>query len=242
MTVATAGMLTGCWNYVLKPETSPQMSVDEARKLVKSTWDSYWVISTTTGSILVREREKKDVTQRISLRDIDDIHVTGDLDCCHVSVRVGAKTVASKEICYGFSVWQKKANTYADAWFVLKQAAQSAAAKEQARFEEVARSNRGAAANPVLPEEARRFKVQAEGAVRDKQFENAEMYYGRVIEAAPWWAEGYFNRAVVLAELQDFDEAITEMKRYLLLAPNAPNARTVQDSIYEWERKVRPSN
>jgi tetratricopeptide (TPR) repeat protein len=176
--------------------------------------------------------------ERFPLRDINVYGATG----CMVWVIVEGKGNTPLKLTTYPSCRQELVESYADALLVLKQAAQSASASEQARFEEVARSNRGAAANPVLPEEVLRLKVQAEGAVRDKQFEDAEMYYGRVIEAAPWWAEGYFNRAVVLAELQDFTEAITEMKRYLLLAPNAPNARTVQDSIYEWERKARASN
>jgi len=29
------------------------------------------------------------------------------------------------------------------------------------------------------------------------------------------------------------------MKRYLLLAPDAPDARAVQLKIYEWERKAK---
>jgi hypothetical protein len=28
------------------------------------------------------------------------------------------------------------------------------------------------------------------------------------------------------------------MRRYLLLVPDAPNARAAQDKIYEWEAKV----
>jgi tetratricopeptide (TPR) repeat protein len=94
-------------------------------------------------------------------------------------------------------------------------------------------------AKPILSEEARRLKVQAEGAVRDKKFKDAAEFYGELLRIAPWWPEGYFNRAVIFGELKKFPMAIQEMKRYLLLAPNAPNARTVQDNIYEWERKAR---
>ena len=56
------------------------------------------------------------------------------------------------------------------------------------------------------------------------------------MKIAPWWPEGYFNRALILGELNRFAEAMREMKRYLQLAPDAPNARAAQDKIYEWER------
>ena len=40
----------------------------------------------------------------------------------------------------------------------------------------------------------------------------------------------------------DFKGAILEMKRYLLLVPNAPNARAAQDMIYKWERRASAAN
>lgn len=45
--------------------------------------------------------------------------------------------------------------------------------------------------------------------------------------------------ALVLAEVERYAEAIREMKKYLMLAPDAPNARAAQDRIYAWEGKVR---
>jgi tetratricopeptide (TPR) repeat protein len=88
---------------------------------------------------------------------------------------------------------------------------------------------------PELPEDARRFRVQAEKAVADKRFLDAIEKYEKAIEIAPWWPEAHFNRAVVLAELQNFDTATVEMKRYLLLKPDAPDARRAKDFIYTWE-------
>jgi hypothetical protein len=55
----------------------------------------------------------------------------------------------------------------------------------------------------------------------------------------PWWPEGHFNRALVLAEVERYTEATREMRKYLLLFPDAPNARTAQDQIYAWEDKVK---
>ena len=44
-----------------------------------------------------------------------------------------------------------------------------------------------------------------------------------------------FNRALILEKCECYDEAIREMKRYMQLSPNAPDARKAQDKIYEWE-------
>lgn len=92
---------------------------------------------------------------------------------------------------------------------------------------------------PTLPEEVRKYKVQAEVAVRDKSFKEAAGFYEKAINLAPWWAEGHFNRALVLGEVGVFKTAILEMQHYLTLAPEAPNARAAQDKIYEWERKTQ---
>jgi tetratricopeptide (TPR) repeat protein len=104
-----------------------------------------------------------------------------------------------------------------------------------AKFKEEALRYQAMSPKPEIPEEARRFRVQAESAVTDKRFLDAVEKYEKAIEIAPWWPEAHFNRAVILAELQNFDTAIVEMKRYLLLKPDAPDARQAKDFIYTWE-------
>ncbi len=102
-------------------------------------------------------------------------------------------------------------------------------------YEDAAARYRALAVKPALPEPARKFKVQAEGAVRKKRFERALERYLQALLIAPWWPEGHFNRALILGELERYGEAIREMKRYLNLVPNAPDARKAKDKIYEWE-------
>jgi len=108
--------------------------------------------------------------------------------------------------------------------------------KETAAFEAEANKYRALAVKPTLPEEARKYNVQAVAAFKDKQFSEAAGFYANALKIAPWWPDGHFNRALILGELNRFVEAMREMKRYLQLAPNAPNARAAQDKIYEWER------
>ena len=89
---------------------------------------------------------------------------------------------------------------------------------------------------PGLPEAARKFQVQAVGALRDKQFTAAANYYAKAVQIAPWWPDGHFNRAMILGEAGDYENARHAMSYYLQLAPEALNARAAQDKIYDWER------
>lgn len=109
----------------------------------------------------------------------------------------------------------------------------------EAAFTEAARSYRTATVKPALPEEARKFKVQAEFAVGKKDFEGAASRYKEALAVAPWWPEGRFNRALILGELSRYHDAIKEMKKYLTLVPEAPNARAAQDKIYQWEGELK---
>jgi hypothetical protein len=47
---------------------------------------------------------------------------------------------------------------------------------------------------------------------------------------------------VLATGVDDYPDAIIEMKRYLMLVPDAPNARALQDKIYNWERKAPAAN
>ncbi|MEW6720343.1 MAG: tetratricopeptide repeat protein [Thermodesulfobacteriota bacterium] len=111
-------------------------------------------------------------------------------------------------------------------------ARKSAASKA---FEEAAMRYRIAPLKPVLPEEARRYKVQAEAAFSRREFKEAADRYLDALKIAPWWPEGHFNRALILGELGKYGNAVGEMRKYLLLVPEAPDARAAQDKIYEWE-------
>jgi tetratricopeptide (TPR) repeat protein len=71
--------------------------------------------------------------------------------------------------------------------------------------------------------------------VRANRNIDAARLYRDALRTAPAWAEGHFNLGLLYGELELYPEAITEMRRYLYLAPNAPDARAVQDRIYEWE-------
>ncbi len=94
---------------------------------------------------------------------------------------------------------------------------------------------RNPASRPPLPEEAMKYKVQAESAIRSWRFVDALLPYQRALVLAPWWPEGHFNTALVYGELGLYPEAVTYMKYYLRAASDAPNARAAQNKIYDWE-------
>lgn len=104
-------------------------------------------------------------------------------------------------------------------------------------FQDVVAQYRAANPKPEMPEVARKYKVQAEFAVQEKRTAQAIELYGKALEVAPWWPEGHYNLALVLGETKKYRAAMREMRRYLLLAPEA---RLAQDKIYQWESVVEP--
>ena len=109
---------------------------------------------------------------------------------------------------------------------------------EEAGFREIADRYRNAR-KTESSREARKYKVQAERAVENKRFGEAADRYADALVAAPWWPEGHFNRALILGEMGHYGKAIKEMKKYLMLVPDAADARAAQDRIYEWEGLAR---
>ena len=115
---------------------------------------------------------------------------------------------------------------------------------ELKEFEAVARQYREAKTKPSLPENARKFIVQAESAFDQQRIADAVNLYAEALKICPWWPEAHYNRAMVLSLIKEDDgfnyqQAVIEMKKYLMLAPNAPDARTAQDNIYKWQGMIK---
>ena len=131
------------------------------------------------------------------------------------------------------------ARRLADALAVLKRAAQTGARasspEDDARFAQVAQAYREAAVKPLPGEDVRRYAVQATAAVKKEDFFGAAEFYDEATRLAPWWPQGHYDRALVLAAIGEYGDAVREMQRYLALVPNAPNARQMQDKVYEWQ-------
>jgi hypothetical protein len=134
-----------------------------------------------------------------------------------------------------FSAFKQDIQRLVDAWAVISRLYLSSDPATDRGFYDLARNYRDAPVKPALSEDARRYRVQAEAAVESKQYQDAADLYAQVNSVAPWWPEGHLNRAFLLAALNQYREATYELKRYLALVPDAPNARAMQDKIYVWE-------
>jgi formylglycine-generating enzyme required for sulfatase activity len=107
-------------------------------------------------------------------------------------------------------------------------------------FQEVVTKYLAAKPKPVLSEEAHKYKVQAEFMAQQQQAGKAIELYGKALNIAPWWPEGHYQLGLLLGETKKYRDALQEMKRYLMLSPDGPDARAAQDKIYQWELVAVP--
>lgn len=94
-------------------------------------------------------------------------------------------------------------------------------------------------ANNTISEEQRKLIVQANYFNDKKDYKKALELYKQAIqfnESA--YPQAYFNLALIAAEMRDYSYAILNMKKYLLLMPEAEDTRKAQDKIYEWEAEL----
>jgi tetratricopeptide (TPR) repeat protein len=195
-----------------------------------------------TGSGI--ETSLNGVVRRYRYADTPDpkLEVCGFFSNCFGEVRIftkGSGAGASASCCHwSWATERKDAAERFHAAFKRLAAGVAEDPAETARFAEEAKKFRETSLKPQLPEEARRFRVRAESAVSEKRFDDAADRYEEALKVAPWWPEGRFNRALVLAETERYTEAVREMNKYLALVPDAPNARAARDKIYEWEDKA----
>ena len=110
-----------------------------------------------------------------------------------------------------------------------------------AGFQEKAKAWRVLPQKPAIPEEIRRFRVQAEDAFRNKEFDKTIDYYEKGLEVYPLWPEGYFNAALLCGEVGIYAKAICHMRRYLELSPDAKDAQAARDKMFIWEGKLGSS-
>ncbi|MDG4474916.1 tetratricopeptide repeat protein [Thiovibrio frasassiensis] len=130
------------------------------------------------------------------------------------------------------------AQRFADDLFVIQQALQKKHDERLALFQAKATQYRGMKVKPPVSEEQRKYIVQANALNQRKEYAGAIDLYSKVIDVDPVsFPPAYFNLALLCAQMQRFQPAIAYMKQYLLLVPDANDARAAQDKIYEWELK-----
>jgi hypothetical protein len=95
---------------------------------------------------------------------------------------------------------------------------------------------------PDLPEEVHRHGVRGRTFLQDSRdpqdFQRAATEFMDAISVAPWWASGYFNLGLVQEQIGYLEDAIRNLKLYLLANPQADDTRAVGDKIYALEAKM----
>lgn len=131
---------------------------------------------------------------------------------------------------------RNRAERFADTLFYIQQHLVEERNTEFADFEAKAATWRRSGAKPSLTEEQRRYIVQANALNQKKEYPRAIDLYLKAIAIDPVsYPAAYFNLALLSAQTQQYRKAIGFMKRYLALEPDAKDARSAQDKIYEWE-------
>ena len=108
-------------------------------------------------------------------------------------------------------------------------------------FPEAAPAWRTLPTKPPIPEEVRAQRLLAETALQEHQAPKALNHYETGVELYPVWAEGRFNAALVAAELKFYSEAVEQMRAYLELMPDSPDAQSAKDQIVIWQDKATQS-
>ena len=104
------------------------------------------------------------------------------------------------------------------------------------QFKPIAAKYRELKVKPSVSEEQRKYIVQANLLNQQKMYDKAIEFYNKAIELDQTsYSAGYSNLALLSAQINRYDAAMYYMKIYLLLEPEASDARSAQDKIYEWE-------
>ena len=111
--------------------------------------------------------------------------------------------------------------------------------KELKEFQALADDFRKVPDKPSITKEQRRLIVQANALNDEKQYFRALEKYKQAIELNPVsYPQAYYNMALIASQIENYLYAIHNIKKYLLLVPDAEDARAAQDKIYEWEIKL----
>jgi hypothetical protein len=111
-------------------------------------------------------------------------------------------------------------------------------ASEQAEFRQKTAAWRALTTKPDVSEEVYKDRLLAEDALKSKDLNGAALHYEAGVTSDPTWAQGWYNVALVYAELQDYVDAAQCMNHYAILVPDAQDVRAAKDNIILWEAKA----
>ncbi|HKI76997.1 MAG TPA: tetratricopeptide repeat protein [Ignavibacteriaceae bacterium] len=112
--------------------------------------------------------------------------------------------------------------------------------KELEEFRILSQNFRELTEKPSITEEQRKFLVQANVRNDEKKYTEALALYEKALKINPFtYPSAYYNMALISAQLKKYKYAIFNMRKYLMLVPEAEDARKGQDKIYEWELNLK---
>src|SRR4030065_2875839 len=94
----------------------------------------------------------------------------------------------------------------------------------------------------TVSEEAQRYMAQGVAAVEmaksSADYEDAISKFEKAKSLAPNWPDTYYNLGLVQEKAGKYGDAVTTLKQYLRLAPNAEDAAMVRSLITKLEYKA----
>ena len=135
----------------------------------------------------------------------------------------------------------RSAQIFIDALLILKDSAlvPDTEAADFAAFTVEAKTWLSATPKPAMSDEARTYKVLAEDALERKDVPAALDSFCKALDKHPMWPKGQYNAAIMAGESQDYELAAQHMRRYLVLASDAPDAREAKDKLLLWQHKAK---
>jgi len=96
---------------------------------------------------------------------------------------------------------------------------------------------------PTLSEQVQQYRTLAEEAYQHQDYQASVSYYEKGLAVDLMWAQGHFNAASLFGDyLQNYDKAVSHMRRYLELRPDAPNAAAGRQQMDLWKNKISPGS
>jgi tetratricopeptide (TPR) repeat protein len=110
---------------------------------------------------------------------------------------------------------------------------------ELEKFKSLVQENKASSLTNQISEEQRKLIVQANALNADKLYSKAMEKYSEAVKINPLsYPQAYYNMALIAAQTNNYLYAIFNMNKYLIILPDAEDARAAQDKIYEWELKL----
>jgi tetratricopeptide (TPR) repeat protein len=239
------------------PAVRPDMTEEEARNTLSTSLNKHRInIRRRVEDAGLPADRVPGVVGSVAYQDRLEINLGGRGTC-----KIYYKSLAGKEIRIKREGWvyvidltdirfsgpaidgPKATQHFADALYFLQQNIQLKAKNEcdelyaqvQA-FEETAAHYRSLVVKPSMTENQRRYIVQANALSQQKEYAKAITQYEKALAlGVTSYPAAFYNMALLAAQEGRHCVAIANMKKYLLLEPEARDARSAQDKIYEWE-------